>query len=321
MAPSPRTVLVTGALGQDGRLLTERLSAEGHRVVGLVRPARLGEAGAPCPLASVDLGDASAVADLVAGLKPDRIFHVAAAHHASDVPLTADPAVWRAMTTVNTLATTHLIQAILAHAPACRLVYAASSQMYRPNPALPERRIAEDAAFDPPTWYGLTKSWSTEAIRFARAQHGLHGSTAILFNHESPYRPEAFVSRKITLTAARVRLRQADGLRLRNIGARADWFAAADAVEAMLRMAEAEAADDYMVGSGGLSSVRDMVAAAFTAAGLDWTRHVSWDEDTARPTLSADTAKIRARLGWAPRTPIAEEIRRMTLTDLARLGG
>lgn len=315
----PWTILVTGALGQDGALLSERLAGEGHRVIGLVRPERT---STPVPtgieLVGIDLGDPAAIDALIRTTRPDRVFHLAAAHHASDVPLTADTAVWRAMTTVNTLTTTFLIQAILTQAPAARLVCAASSQMYRP--AAGGALVDEDSRRDPQTYYGLTKSWAMDAVRFARERHGLHGSTAILFNHESPRRPEAFVSRKITLTAARIRLGLADGLHLRNIGAEADWCDAEEAVDAMLRMGDAATPDDYVIGSGALVPVRAMVEAAFAAAGLeDWTRWVSSDEDAARPTLRANPAKIGRQLSWAARSSITDVLRRMVASDLARL--
>ncbi len=328
MNAAPRqTVLITGALGQDGSLLAERLAAEGHRVIGLVRPGQgsgaippaVPPAGAAAGIepVGIDLGDPAAIDTLVEAVRPDRVFHVAAAHHASDVPLTADTVVWRAMTTVNFLATTFLIQAILARAPQARLVYAASSQMYRPAPG--GALVDEDSHRDPPTYYGLTKSWSMDAIRFARERHGLHGSTAILFNHESPRRPEAFVSRKIAVAAAGIKLGLAEGLRLRNIGAEADWCDAEDVVDALVRMGEAGTPDDYIVGSGTLVPVRSMVEAAFDAAGLDWRRHVACDEDVPRPAVRANPGKIGRQLGWSPRTGITDVLRRMVAADLARL--
>lgn len=327
------TTLVTGALGQDGWLLAERLAREGHRVIGVVRPQRVpagsarpeegpeegpdDEPSAPFALAGVDLGDGAAVRDLVARTRPDRIFHIAAVHHSSEATPAANARLREGMTAVNFLATTHLIQAILADAPACRLVYAASSHMHRPGDT--DRAVAADSPRDPPTWYGLTKSWSMEAIAFARRHHGLHGSAAVLFNHESERRPVSFVSRKIAQTAARIRLGLADRLELLNIGARADWFDAHDAVDAMIRLSEADEPADAAVGSGRLSCVRDMVEEAFATVDLDWRQHVVWREDSARPAVYADIAHLTERLGWRPRTPIRAVLRRMVLSDLAAL--
>ncbi|PWC40136.1 GDP-mannose 4,6-dehydratase [Azospirillum sp. TSO22-1] len=311
------TVLITGALGQDGWLLARRLVEEGHEVVGLVRPGSAGGRPAPCRLAEIDLGDAAAIDRIVRELRPARVFHIAAAHHSAEVPLAADPELWRAMTTVNHVATTLLIQAILGHAPECRLVYAASSQMYRPGDA--DRVIDAASPRDPATYYGLTKMWAMDAIRYAREQFGLRGGTAILFNHESPLRPESFVSRKISAAAARIRRGLARRLELRNVGARADWFAAEDAVDAMLRLSLAGRPADYAVGSGRASGVRDLLDAAFSAVGLDWREHVDAQSDIDRPTLVADVAPIGRDLGWAPREDIRDTLRRMALADLDAL--
>lgn len=316
--PMNGTVLITGALGQDGRLLAGCLIAEGHDVVGLVRSGRADGRPAPCRLVETDIGDADAVDRLVRALRPGRIFHIAAAHHSAEVPLAANPELWRAMTAVNHLATTFLIQAILSHVPQCRLVYAASSQMYRPGEV--DRAIDETSPRDPGTYYGLTKMWAMDAIRYAREQFGLAGSTAILFNHESPLRPESFVSRKISTAAARIRRGAKERLELRNIGARADWFAAEDAVDAMVRMSLAEYPHDYAVGSGRASSVRDLLDAAFSAVDLDWRDHVVARSDIAQPTLVADTGKLGDNLGWVPREDICDTMSRMTRADLAALG-
>lgn len=312
-----RPVLITGALGQDGRLLAERLIADGRTVVGVVRPERQ-NAAAPFALVGRDIADPAAVEAMVAEFKPAAVFHIAAVHHASDAAPGADPAHRRAMTATNFAATTHFIEAIARTAPDCRLVYAASSHMYRPD-ATADRIIGEDDPRDPPSWYGLTKSWSMDALRFARQTCGLHASGAILFNHESPLRPEAFVSRKITRAAARIALGSTERLRLRNIGARADWFDAEDAADALARMADAPAPDDYVVGSGTASCVRDMAAAAFDAVGLDWTRHVDADADVASPTLIADSGRLRRQLGWRPRADLTTLIRRMTAADMQDL--
>lgn len=312
------TVLITGALGQDGRLLARQLVGDGCEVVGLVRPGGAQRHPAPYRLIEADIGDAAAVDRIVRELRPGRIFHIAAAHHSAEVPLAADPTLWRAMTMVNHVATTLLIQAILGHAPECRLVYAASSQMYRPGDA--DRAIDAASPRDPVTYYGLTKMWAMDAVRYAREQFGLRGGTVILFNHESPLRPESFVSRRISAAAARIRHGLARRLELRNIGARADWFAAEDAVDAMVRLSLAECPADYAVGSGRASGVRDLLDAAFSAVGLDWREHVDARGDVDRPTLIADIALIGRDLGWAPREDIRDTLRRMTLADLEALG-
>ncbi|CAO3439827.1 GDP-mannose 4,6-dehydratase [Azospirillum doebereinerae] len=312
-----RTILIAGAAGQDGRLLAGRMVAEGHRVIGLVRPERLGQPGLPCPCVAPALDDADAMAALVEALRPDRFFFLAAAHHSSEGPAQPEPDLQRAMVATNLLGVTAAIRAILRHAPACRLVYAGSSHMHRPGAH--DRAVAAGDPRDPVNYYGLTKSWAMDAIRFARDHQGLAGSTAILFNHESPLRPESFLSRKLSVAAARIRAGLAEGVSVRNIGAQADWFDAEDAVDAMVRMAEADVPGDQVVGSGALTGVRDLAEAAFAAVGLDWSRHVTWDADITRPALYADTRRLRDELGWVPRRGLGDLMGRMVEADLARL--
>lgn len=310
--------LITGAAGQDGRLLSDCLGLEGWEVFGLVRPERAGGAASPfCRLIGADLTDPAAVDEVVATLKPDLVFHLAATHHAADASAAADAAQWRSMTTINHALTTWLIQSLRNHAPAARLTYAASSQMYRCGEA--DLSVREDTPYNPGSYYGLTKTWSMSALRFAREHCGLHAGGAVLFNHESTHRPEAFVTRKISRTAAAIKLGLADKLELRNIGARADWFAAEDAVAAMVRMATAAVPGDYVVGSGCASTVKDLLSAAFGALDLDWREHVTAQADAPGPALIADASAIRRQLGWEPRQDIGAVMRRMTAFDLADL--
>ena len=135
------------------------------------------------------------------------------------------------MFTTNTAGVHGVLAALKQHAPACRLVYAASSHMYRPGAV--NRMVAAGDARDPINYYGLTKSWAMEAIGFARRHQGLAAGAAVLFNHESPLRPESFLSRKLSIAAARIALGLDREVAVRNIGAFADWFDAEDAVDAL----------------------------------------------------------------------------------------
>lgn len=316
IAPAGLAV-VAGAAGQDGRLLVRRLLAEGWRVIGLTRPGTLAAADLPCPCAAVDLADGRAVDEVVAAARPDRFFYLAAVHHSSDGPPVPDPDLQQAMFAINTAGVHAVIAALRRRAPACRLVYAASSHMHRPGEA--DRAVAATDPRDPINYYGLTKSWAMEAIRFAREHQGLAACGAVLFNHESPLRPESFLSRKLSVAAARIKAGLDETVSVRNIGAHADWFDAEDAVTAMIRMGEAATPNDYAVGAGVLSSVRDLAAAAFAAVGLDWTRHVVWESDVTRPAIYADIRPLQADLGWTPRHDLASTLGRMAAADVERL--
>jgi len=213
------------------------------------------------------------------------VFYLAAVHHSAEGP-PADPGVlWPAMVRTNCRGVAAMLRALRRTAPDCRLVFAASSQMYTP-PQGGDLTVDETTARRPRTFYGHTKSWSLDAIAEARA-HGLPASTAILFNHESPLRPPSFLSRKVTRAAAAIRLGRQHRLAIDNLGGRADWSSAADVVDALLHMSEG-APDDYVIGSGRLHTVEDLLACAFARVGLDWRDHVDAARNAPQPAVVAD---------------------------------
>ncbi len=265
-------------------------------------------------LHAIDLTDRQAVEALVRHVRPARAFHLAAAHHGAEGPA-FDPALLDRMLRTNFLSTTTLASAILQHAPHCRLVCAASSQMYSPGDA--HAVVSESTPRRPATYYGYTKSWSLDFIALLRERHGLLGSTAILFNHESPRRAPSFVSRKLTQAAAAAARDPAASVTLRNAGALTDWSAAEDVVDAMVAMSEAPRPADYVVGSGKLRRVSELAEVAFRRVGLDWRRHVRFERDEALPALQADTTAIRAALHWRPRIAFEAMVERMVDADLA----
>jgi GDPmannose 4,6-dehydratase len=305
-------VLVTGALGQDGRLVAERLP--GARIVGVVRDAKAAPpAGAGfAELVSLDLTDPEAVASLVRRVRPSRLFHLAAAHHGSEGPA-FDPALLQAMLRTNFLSTAALASAVLQHAPGCRFIHAASSQMYTPGAVHSD--VSEATPRQPATYYGHTKSWSMDYVGLMRDRHGLHGASAILFNHESPRRASSFISRKLTLAAAAAARDRSSKVAVRNIGAMTDWSAAEDVADALIAMSQAERPADYVVGSGTLRKVAELAEIAFRCAGLDWRAHVTYERDETPSALRADSGAIRAALGWRPRVPFEAMIERMVDAD------
>jgi GDPmannose 4,6-dehydratase len=196
--------MIVGALGQDGRLLADRLLAAAVDVVGVVRPGSAIGAKAPYRLVDLDLADTDAVSALIERERPGQIFYLAAVHHSAEAMPADRLALWPAMARTNCLGVVNMIRAVLKHQRGCQLIFAASSQMY--STAEGDLRVDEATPCQPRTFYGETKAWSMEAVRFARAQEGLPGGTAILFNHESPLRNPSFISRKITRAAAAIRL-------------------------------------------------------------------------------------------------------------------
>jgi GDPmannose 4,6-dehydratase len=269
--PTKSTALITGVSGQDGRLLAERLLDSGYRVIGVIKPRRdPPRHGFMAQVHSVamDLADPRAVLSLLADWQPDEIYHLAAAHHSSQERLdSAGLATKEAMLTHNFLSTRALAFAMLQWQSKAHLIFAASSQMYTPQSL--NHEISEDSRRNPRTFYGFTKSWSMDLLAFLRTEHGLRASTAILFNHESPLRNPQFVSRKVTQAAARAKAGKNVKIELLNIGARVDWSSAHDVVRALHLMAKAENGGDYIVASGKLHSVRDLLEIAFGHVGLD----------------------------------------------------
>ncbi len=181
-----------------------------------------------------------------------------------------------------------------------------------------DRAIDETTKPQPSTFYGQTKVWGSEAIAFAR-RDGLKGATAILFNHESTRRAASFVTRKVTRAAAAIRLGLEDHLTLANLGGRADWSAALDVVDALVRMSEMADPQDYVIGSGVLHSVEQLVGCAFDRVGLDWRQHVTAARRSAAPAVYADPRRIRTDLGWQPEISFETLIHAMVDADLAEL--
>lgn len=318
------TVLITGALGQDGSLLTEYLLGLGHEVIGIVRELADGSVAAPfgARLMRADLADEAATQALLSAVRPNAIYHLAAVHHATQeqgANFRVD--VYRDMLKMNFLATRSLAFAMLEICPQARLVFAASSQMYGAGSAIPGAcmEVDETTRRDPLTFYGHSKSWSADLLAYLRREAGLHASSAILFNHESPRRRPQFVTRNITRAAAAA-ASQGSGrgskLELMNIGARVDWSSAGDVVRALHLMAQAGLAGDYVVASGTLHTVRDVLEVAFGHVGLDWREHVAFKQDAPTAALVGRPEKIERVLGWHRLTGFGQMISEMVDSDL-----
>lgn len=314
-----RTALITGVLGQDGSLLAELLLQRGLRVMGVVREgSRLPFSGplATVQFMSVDLSDAEAVKHLLAEQRPSEVYHLAAFHHSSQEGSSGAALAARdAMCRINFWAVKNLALALLELDMRSTFVFASSSQIFTAESAI--HPIDEASAHRPSTFYGHTKSWSMDLLSFLRREHGLCASSAILFNHESTRRGDNFVTRKITKAAAHAARGGTPKLRLQNIGARVDWSSAHDVVDALSRMAGTASPQDYVVASGTLHSVRDVLDVAFAHVGLDWKAFVDFGTDQEVPTLLGCPAAIERDLGWRRRVPFRAMLEEMVDSDLA----
>jgi GDPmannose 4,6-dehydratase len=288
--------LVIGGSGQDGVLVSAQLLAEGHRVTTVSRT--------PSPLADVDhrtadVADHAVIESLVAEIVPDEIYYLAAHHRSSQdgpPPLAADVA---GSLEVNAAAFASLLAAVDRHAAAARTVYASSCRVFGRGDG---RLLDESGGHVPVCPYGISKAAGMAIADLYRRERNLFVASAILFNHESELRPVAFLSKKLALAALAARTDPGIRVTVGSLDDVADWCSARDAAAAMRAMLRAEAAEDFIVASGHLHTVRDFAAACFAAVGLDWTRHVVAAPAEGRPRwrLVGDSTKLTARTGWQP---------------------
>lgn len=310
------TALITGILGQDGSYLAEELTSLGYAVHGLVQPGMEPPSGDGRTYHVADLTDVARLRALVTDLAPERIFHLAGI--SSVAQSWHDPAATMA---VNATGSVVLLEAALAAREASgedvRFVQASSAEIFGQAEQSPQNELTPIRPINP---YGVSKAAAHLAVATFRAR-GLHASSMILYNHESPRRPAAFVTRKITSTAAKIARGEASELRLGNLAARRDWGWAPDYTHAMVLAADAPAGDDYVIATGISHSVSDLVDAAFTHCGItDWQRHVVVDPEFFRPVdateLRGDASKARDALGWRPSVTFPEMVAAMVDADL-----
>jgi GDPmannose 4,6-dehydratase len=312
--------LITGITGQDGTYLAEGLVARGFTVHGLVRSSSavpLSLAGAAnINLHTCDITDADGVRRAVTACAPDQVFHLAGLS-----------SVWRSWedpalaARVNGLSIACLLEACLHYQDASgqrlRFVNASSAEIFAGSETWPQ---TEETSIQPTSPYGASKAFSHQLVQIYRAR-GIHGSNAILYSHESPRRSETFVTRKITLAAARIAIHGAGKLTLGSLEVKRDWGWAPDYVRAMTLMAGSSVADDFIVATGKGHSVRDFAELAFEAAQVDgWEDFLVTDPALSRvgdaKVLVGDWSKAAKQLGWAPTLDLREIVTKMVEKDL-----
>jgi GDPmannose 4,6-dehydratase len=315
-----KTALITGITGQDGSYLAELLLTKGYRVVGVVRRSsttpyeRIAHLVDRVELVSADLLDQTSLTDVVYDAQPDEIYNLAAQSFVqtswTQPVLTGE---------FTALGVTRMLEAMRKAAPKSRFYQASSSEQFGMVVETPQ---LESTPFYPRSPYGVAKVYAHWITVNYRESFNLFAVSGILFNHESPRRGLEFVTRKITDAVARIKLGRQHELRLGNLEARRDWGFAGDYVDAMWRMLQLDAPDDFVIGTGKTYSVRDFCAAAFSAVDLDYREFVKQDEKFFRPAevdlLVADPSKAEQRLGWTPKVSFAELVRMMVDADLAR---
>lgn len=323
-----KKALITGITGQDGSYLAELLLSKGYEVHGLIRRASSfntsridhllqgSETGLDrLKLHFGDLADTAVLAHLVASIRPDEVYNLAAQSH---VRVSFDSPEY----TVDVTATgvTRLLEAIRLAGLKPRFYQASSSEMYGKVHEIPQTELTP---FHPRSPYACAKVFGYWITVNYRESYGWHASNGILFNHESPRRGETFVTRKITRAVARIKAGLQEKLFMGNLDARRDWGYAPEFVEAMWLMLQQDEPGDYVIATHQTHSVRDFLEMAFDRVGLDWRKYVEVDSRNFRPAevdvLTGDYSKARQRLGWEPKTKLPDLVRLMVDADLELL--
>jgi len=322
-----KTAFVSGITGQDGSYLAEFLLHKGYFVVGLKRRTSL-----ICTervnnfydnpnfkMEYWDLNDASATYRLLLKYKPDEFYNLAAQSHVRvsfDVPQD---------TLVGIAVGTHtILEAIRNVHPECRFYQASSSEMFGDNPDVPEKGFNENSRLMPASPYACAKVCAHNLVRNYRSSYRLHASSGILFNHESPRRGETFVTRKITLAAANIRLGHQDKIELGNLSAKRDWGHSKDYVKAMWLMLQQDIPDDYVIATGETYSVKDFLDETWKVADLgEPEKHLIINPKYFRPHevpyLLGDSTRARKVLGWSPRYNFSSLAEDMYMSDFNHL--
>ncbi|MGI8903832.1 MAG: GDP-mannose 4,6-dehydratase [Solirubrobacteraceae bacterium] len=313
--------LITGITGQDGSYLADFLLQRGYEVHGMVRRSstekfdRIEHIRDRLVLHQGDLLDQRSLVDTLRGSRPDEIYNLAAMSYVA--------ASWAQPTLTaefSGIGVTRLLEAMRETCPAARFYQASSSEMFGKVLEVPQ---TERTPFYPRSPYGVAKAYGHFITVNYRESYGLHATSGILFNHESPRRGLEFVTRKITWHAAAIKLGLESKLRLGNLDAERDWGFAGDYVRAMWLMLQQDQPEDYVVATGSAHSVRDCVEVAFDHAGLAIADHIVIDPAFLRPAevehLIGDASKAKRILGWEPEVGFEELIRMMVEADLALL--
>lgn len=328
-----KRALITGITGQDGSYLAEILLREGYHVFGLVRRSssvvraridhlREQTSGAGetkkeerIDLIYGDMTDSISLNRIIREVEPDEVYNLAGQSH---VRVSFEMPEHTANT--DAVGALRLLEAIRQAKPETRFYQASTSELFGPSQTTP---LNEASEFHPHSPYAVSKLFAYWTAVNYREAYGMYAVNGILFNHESPRRGENFVTRKITLGAARIKLGMQEKLTLGNLDARRDWGYARDYMEAVYLMLRQPAPDDYVIATGEAHSVRDLLDEAFGYLGLDWRKHVETDRIYLRPaeveSVVGDATKARSRLGWRPSISFRELIRMMVDADLEML--
>ena len=322
-----KRAIITGVSGQDGSYLADLLINKGYEVHGIIRSESFENVtkleniahlkGPEFVLHPIGLENPLALAKIIQAVQPDECYHLASS---SFVNYEVDAEI--SIMNNNFLSTYNLLSVLAEFCPGCRMYFAGSSEMFGQVDYSPQD---ETTPFNPRSIYGISKLAGYHLMRNYREKKGMFLSAGILFNHESPRRGPEFVTRKITLTAAKIKLGMEKVLRLGNLDAVRDWGYAPEYVDAMWRMLQQQTPADYVISTGRLHSVREFLDNAFGVLGLDYQEFVIIDPVFFRPSekipLCGNSAKAQRELGWKAEKEFADMVKEMVKHDYDMLMG
>ena len=310
--------LITGITGQDGSYLAELLLHKDYEVFGIVRRSSVKKFDRIEPLMDEielmegDLTDQSSLDSVIQSVQPDEVYNLAAQ---SFVPVSWNQPVLTG--DVTGLGVIRILEAIRKRRPQAKFLQASSSEMFGKVRETPQ---TERTPFYPRSPYGVAKVFGHYITVNYRESYGLFACSAMGFNHESLRRGMEFVTRKVTHQVAKIKCGLANKILMGNLDAKRDWGFAGDFVRAMWMMLQQPEPDDYVLATGKMHSVREMLEVAFDAVGLDWEKYVEIDPKLIRPAevdfLRGDATKAREKLGWEPEVSFEELIKMMVRSDL-----
>lgn len=319
-----KTAVITGVNGQDGSFLAEFLLGKGYEVIGLVRRSSMEDkklfnvehllGNRFFSVEHADLTDASSLWRVIHDYMPEEFYNLAAQSHVGVSFETPESTL-----NINATGVLNCLEAIRNVFPQTRFYQASTSEMFGDNMTVPQN---ETTTFSPVSPYACAKLFAHNLVVNYRKAYDLYACSGILFNHESERRGEQFVTRKITKAAARIKLGLQNELRLGNLDAKRDWGYAKEYVEAMWLMLQQQSPDDYVVGTGHTTSIREFIQYVSEAAQFDLMKYVVVDEKWKRPSevplLHADPSKAINKLGWKPKTSTKELAEIMYKSDLQK---
>lgn len=302
--------LITGITGQDGTIAKDLLERQGHEVYGITH----GQKNENSNIIHWDWNSEADLNKIIEDIKPTYILNFAAYHHPSSGNL-SDFKVHERMLEINVAGLSKILRSILSHKHDTMIVHCASSQIYTATSF--GESVNESSEVRPSTFYGVTKKSGMDMIDYYRRHHGLEASTAILFNHESEKRDHSFLTRTISNGVAKIAKGIEQKLKLRNIGASADFMSARDTVQGILDICSGRHSSNYIIASGHGTSVRELVSWAFEKVNLNWENHLEFERDETSDFIVGNSEKLVHDTNWSPRLTMKEVIQSMVENDLS----